>query len=438
MLKIAIAAAVLCVMVGAYAADEPGRLYAGTAKADITPPEKDAMDLSNHKLTIQDHIYARVLVLKTDQTSLAIVSLDLILFGSEKVVADAKEKWGVDHVILSSSHTHSGMAPKGLIIGGGGPRWTRHHGDPRELVDWPALSEDPWYAATEEKIVAAIGEAMANLFPARIAVGKSPFKSDYMAHNRRRVNKNGTVTMMWRNPGKVPTEPLDPQIRVIRVDDEAGRPRAVAVHYACHAVIQMHTGVLSRDFPGATVDYIEEQMGEGCMGMFLQGAEGDIDSYSVGVGGDRGREIARNAGISLGKAAVHLAKDTIPAQRAENSLKAAQNLVRIAYRGRRGFTEACITTVLINKDLALVTIPGEPFIQHQLNLSSESAVPNTLMLGVAYSGRGCPFLVYIPTAQAVKEGGYGATECSFVEPLAGKRMVTMALTRINDFMKEEP
>ena len=257
MMKAILAATVLSVALGAYAAEEPGRLYAGTAKADITPPPADAIDLTNHKLKIQDHIYARVLVLKDAQTSLAIVSLDLILFGSEKVVADAKAKWGVDHVILSSTHTHSGMSPKGLIIGGGQPDWTRYRFDPREKVDWPGLSADPWYAATEEKIVAAIGEAMNNLFPARIAVGRSAFESDYMAHNRRRVHENGRVTMMWRNPGKVPTEPLDPQIRVIRVDDEAGKPRVVAVHYSCHPVIQMHTGVLSRDYPGAAVDYIE-------------------------------------------------------------------------------------------------------------------------------------------------------------------------------------
>ena len=85
----------------------PSPLYAGTAKVDITPPAEDAVDLTNNDLQIHENIDARVVVLKTDDVSLAIVSLDLILFSSAKVVADAKAQWGVDHVILSSTHTHS-------------------------------------------------------------------------------------------------------------------------------------------------------------------------------------------------------------------------------------------------------------------------------------------------------------------------------------------
>ena len=241
--------------------------------------------------------------------------------------------------------------------------------------------------------------------------------------------------MMWTNPGKEPTQPIDPQIRVIRVDDDAGKPRAVAVHYACHPVIQMHSGVISRDYPGATVDYIEEQMGKDCMGMFLQGAEGDIDTYDVGVGGDRGREIATNAGISLGKAAVSLAKKTVPAERRQNSLKVAEEMINIPYRSGKGSTEACVVTAVINKELTLATIPGEPFIQHQLNFAEASPVPHSILLGLTHCGRGCPFLVYVPTEQAVKEGGYGATECSYVDPQVGNRLVDAALAQIRTFVQ---
>ena len=55
------------------------------------------------------------------------------------------------------------------------PDWTRTGKAPAETVDWPGLSADPWYAATEAKIVAAIGQAMQNRFPARIVAGKGPF-----------------------------------------------------------------------------------------------------------------------------------------------------------------------------------------------------------------------------------------------------------------------
>ena len=242
--------------------------------------------------------------------------------------------------------------------------------------------------------------------------------------------------MLWQNPDKEPTQPLDPQIRVIRVDDEAGMPRAVAVHYACHPVIQMHSGVISRDYPGAAVDYIEEQMGEGCMAMFLQGAEGDIDTYTVGASADSGRETARNAGISLGKAAVSQAQKAVPAEHQQNSLEVAEDMVNIPYRSGEGSTEACVVTAVINNEIALAAIPGEPFIQHQLNFADNSPVPHSMLLGLTHCGRGCPFLVYVPTEQAVKEGGYGATECSYVHPQAGKRMVDAVLAQIRTFVMD--
>ena len=146
-------------------------------------------------MTIQEPLDARVLVLKTDEKTLAIVSLDLILFGSERIVAEAKTRWGVDHVILSSTHTHSGMSPKPLIIGGGQPDWTRHQGDLRECVDWKSLSEDAWYVATEDKVIAAIGEAVTNLFP-----GASPRAAARLQATTWRI----TVEKSIRRPAVLP------------------------------------------------------------------------------------------------------------------------------------------------------------------------------------------------------------------------------------------
>ena len=418
-------------MVAEQASSSP--LYAGTAKVDITPPEEDAVDLTNNPMEIHDTIYARVLVLKNDDVSLAIVSLDLILFSSAKVVADAKAQWGVDHVILSSTHTHSSMAPQGLIIGGGQPDWTRM-GDPEELIDWPALSDDPWYAETEDKIVAAIGVAMGNLFPARIGSAQSPFESYYVTHNRRLVNPDGSVTMLWANPGRIPTEPLDPTIRVIRVDDAAGAPRAVLVHYACHPVVLMNAGMLSRDFPGAMADHIEQELGEDCMGMFLQGAEGDIDTYEISLTGEYGLDYVQQGGADLGQAAVSLAESIATPAPTEAAIRIKETMVPIAHRDGGGSTEACVMSVVINEETAMVTIPGEPFVQHQLNLAAHSPIPNSMVLGLAYCGSGNPFLIYVPTAQAVAEGGYGATECSFVEPDAGANMVNAGLAFLTAFV----
>ena len=417
------------------------RLLAGTAKVEITPPEKDAVNLSGQHIALRDPLYARVLVLKSGNVSLAIVSADLILFASEKVITEAKAKWGVDHVILSATHTHAAMAPRGLFINPpAAPDWTRNPKGPASSVDWPGLSSDPWYAATEAKIVAAIGKAMKNLFPARIASGKGPYESAYMAHNRRFVRADGTVAPLWENPERRPTKPVDPTVGVVRIEDLSGKPRAFAVHYACHPVALMGAGVVSRDYPGAMVDYVEQQLGPDCMAMFLQGASGDLDPFDLhNLRGENRFNISKQAGVSLGKAALRIAADLKAGPPgAEPLIRAKESLLTIPHRHGSQTTDVGLLTIVIHPGLALVAIPGEPFIQHQLDLTAKSPIANTFILGLSYHGKGTPFVVYIPTVQAVKEGGYGAAECSFLAADAGERMVTTAVAELRAFAGADP
>ncbi|TXT35395.1 MAG: Neutral/alkaline non-lysosomal ceramidase [Planctomycetota bacterium] len=407
---------------------------AGTAKVEITPSAESAVDLLGQPLRLRDPLFARVLVLKDEKVSIAIVSVDLIVFASQKVISEAKAKWGVDHVILSATHTHAGMAPRGMIIKPpSAPDWTRSGKAPAETVDWPGLSADPWYAETEAKIVVAIGKAMQNRFAARIVAGKGPFESAYMAHNRRLVH-DGRVSALWENPDRRPTQPIDPTVGVIRVEDLSGKPRAFAVHYACHPVALMGAGVVSRDFPGAMVDYLEQELGDDCLAMYLQGAQGDLDPYDLhNLRGDNRFNIARQAGISLGKGSLRVAKE-LKGSGQSPKLQVKESLLTLPNRSGNKTTDVGLLTVVINRDLAFVAIPGEPFIQHQLDLTEKSPIANTFILGLAYHGQGTPFVVYIPTVQAVREGGYGATECSFLAADAGEKMVAEAVLSIRQLV----
>jgi neutral ceramidase len=412
-------------------AEDAATFYAGTAKVEITPRADEAVDLLGRPLAARDPLFARVLLLERGETSLAIVSLDLIVFASPKVVAEAKEKWGVDHVLLCATHTHAGMAPRGLLIQPPAkPDWTRGNKAPADWIDWPALSADPWYAATEAKVVAAIGEAKRNRFAARVVTGKGSLESAYMAHNRRLV-RDGVATAMWDNPSRRPTKPVDPTVGIIRVEDAAGRPRALAVHYACHPVGLMGAGVVSPDFPGAMCDYLERELGADCMAMFLQGASGDLDPYDLqNLRGENRFNIVKQAGISLAKGALRVSESAALKSERPATLGVKESLLAIPYRDGTRKVEVGIATVVLNGETALVAIPGEPFIQHQLDLAAASPLPKTFVLGLAYHGRGTPFVVYIPTEQAVMEGGYGAAECSFVAANAGATMVREAVESI--------
>lgn len=423
-------------IVATRAAESPSGLWAGTAKVEITPAEDAAVNLSGQPLRLRDPLFARVLVLKDAKTSVAIVSADLIVFASPKVIAEAKRQWGVDQVILCATHTHAAMAPRGLLIKPpAAPDWTRHANGPSTTVNWLKLSDDPWYAATEAKVIAAIGRAMQSLFPARLAAGRGPYDSAYMAHNRRDVRPD-RVLPLWENPNRRPTQPVDPTVGVLRVEDLSGKPRAFAVHYACHPVALMAAGVVSRDYPGAMVDHLEQELGSDCMAMFLQGASGDLDPYDLhNLRGENRFNIVKQNGIALGKAALQLAATLkAPPASAQPVLQVKESLLTIPHRNGPQSTEVGLLTVVIQRDLALVAIPGEPFVQHQLDLTAKSPVPNAFILGLAYSGRGTPFTVYLPTVQAVKEGGYGAAECSFLAADAGERLVNEALKSVRELL----
>jgi hypothetical protein len=152
--------------------------------------------------------------------------------------------------------------------------------------------------------------------------------------------------------------------------------------------------------------------------------------------GEHGFNIIKQAGISLAKGALLVAKNIKPQQDKQgSSIKVKESMLKIKCRRSNKVSDVAITTVVINNDMAIVAIPGEPFIQHQLDLTAKSPLDSTFMLGLAYSGAGTPFAVYIPTAKAVKEGGYGAAECSFLEADAGAKIVDEGVASIKELMK---
>ncbi len=251
-----------------------------------------------------------------------------------------------------------------------------------------------------------------------------------MAHNRRLV-RDGRVTALWENPDRRPTQPIDPTVGVLRVEDLAGKPRAIAVHYACHPVALMGAGVIFAIFPArwsSTSNKNSARIAWRCS----CGAQGDLDPYDLhNLRGENRFNIARQSGISLAKEALRLAKE-LKGSGQTPKLQIKESLLTIPNRSGNKTTDVGLLTVVINRDLALVAIPGEPFIQHQLDLTDQSPITNTFILGLAYHGQGTPFVVYIPTVQAVKEGGYGASECSFLAADAGEQMVTEAVARLRE------
>ena len=209
------------------------RFWAGTAKVDITPPEDVAVDILGQSLKLRDRLQARVLVLKDESTSLAIVAVDTIVFASPKVIAEAKAKYGVEHVILSATHTHASMVPRGLVIKPPlSPDWTR---------TWQVARRDGGLAG-------ALGRSLVRRNGGEDRRGHRPghAKPVRRSHRRRpralRERLHGAQpAARARRSGEChvgePRSPADSAHRPDRGRDSGGRHRRQAARWRCTTLV---------------------------------------------------------------------------------------------------------------------------------------------------------------------------------------------------------
>src|SRR5258708_11959398 len=157
-------------------------LRAGVSRIDITPPTGHAMggysERKGGATGTHDPLYATVLVLESGSERTALVTCDLRSFVATRVADLAKQRYGITHTIVSSSHTHSGP------------------------LTWEAPS--PWYRETENAIVAAIGEAVQGLVEA--SIGGSTGSGDLGVNPRQ--GEDGRAPTWLSNAGTRPSPPL--------------------------------------------------------------------------------------------------------------------------------------------------------------------------------------------------------------------------------------
>ena len=111
--------------------------------------------------------------------------------------------------------------------------------------------------------------------PVKLGVG---YGEAYIGYNRRLINSDGTVTMLWSNSTQMPTWPVDPTIAVLRIDQMDGQPLAILVNYSTHPVTFGPDNLrFSADFPGVMCKVVEQAFGGKPLAFFVQGAPGDIN-----------------------------------------------------------------------------------------------------------------------------------------------------------------
>jgi hypothetical protein len=232
-----------------------GTLRAGVAKSDISTDAEG--------VRINDPVYAKALVLDDGATKLVIIAMDVTAIGGIGEIGDdflptlrarMEGELGIPgaHVLVNASHNHP---PIDFIC------------DAEEQV---------------ERTFDAVRRAHERMVPVKVGAGAG--HEDRISMNRTLRLKNGLAwTIRHSNPCPPDEEvesvgPMDPEIGVLRIDRLDGQPLAVVFNFACHPYITVPRGGVTADFPGFASTVIEENLGDGAMALFLQGAGGDITS----------------------------------------------------------------------------------------------------------------------------------------------------------------
>jgi len=415
-------------------------LKAGVAKVEITPGPGLYMLGSGEVAATGTHdpLYARVLVLEVGEKRMAFVALDLCRVFQAPLIKQLQEESakssGISYLLVAASHTHSGPI---IAIN----------------EDHPLTGMIAWQVDALPKVVSAIAEAQRSAVEVRLGTG---YGICYIGHNRRRVNPDGTVTMMWSNPTRIPTAPVDPTVAVLRVDTLDGKPLAILVNYACHATVVMaNLHQYSADFPGVMCQTVQRAFDGQPLCLFFNGAAGDIDPYYTGVPIEQDTVGKLEwTGERLGQEVVRVAKSIHPEAVAEPSLDYAENWLTFHFRWNpakyrdlfsgdisskpfeyyfpdtKPLQDLPVSTVLINKRIAMLGVPGEAFVEFQMNWRDRCPAQDCFFLGYANG-----FFSYFPTIRAATEGGHGANNVwSRIEPAAGDSMVDHGVIKVYEML----
>ncbi len=445
-------------------------LQAGTAKVDITPPltipylgyePRHALFRGVH-----DPLYARAVALDDGTTQVIIIAADSIgysnaILGPDRnFTAEVRQRiqthTGVPavHIMLTTTHAHS--TPETIHL--------------RRLLDTPAAA--PWLEVLMDQLASVACIAFTQRKPSTLKIGNGEVVG--LSHNRRVLGKDGQVVYgAERTPALIKANPgaIDRQVSVLLLESTDHSVRTVLTNFACHPVTVQVQPLISADFPGPAMKLVEESVPRCTNSLFLQGACADInpirdttdfadvERYGLMLGGEVIKLAMQLSAPDYPTSATQLAVQSAtvllpvrdlpprePAQQiyAEASAKLAAAVTedeRKEWRAKQRIAEEAL--ILIDRgadpipaevqavrigDIALIALPGEPFVELGLAIKQRSIAAHTLVIGYAND-----WLGYFSTPQAWQQGGYEMAPGPWtrVGPAGGLQLVEKAVELIN-------
>jgi hypothetical protein len=453
-------AVTLIVFRPALAAEE---LRAGIAAVDITPPVPFRMSgYFNERLStgVKDPLKAKAVVFQQGNESAAIVFCDLIsvpLDLSTKARQRASDATGIprQNIAITATHSHTGPLFSGALRKHFHERAVARVGhDPYETLDYPAILTD--------RIVTAVVDAKSALQPVQLEAGSA--HEDRLSFNRRFFMKDGSVRF---NPGPLNPDivraagPIDPQVGIVWLKrPDATHPFAAIVSFALHLDTVGGTEY-SADYPKFVEDLLKQSFGPEFTLLFGAGTCGDINHIDVTtrdrrtteqIGRTLGETVAQTVGdktistIEEPSLAVRTATVHAPLQKyTDEEIAGARKKMELIGGRELPFLEqvkACtiidlelidantlpleVQVFRLGPDAAIVTLPGEVFVELGLAIKAASPFKTTLVIELANDSP-----AYIPTKKAFAEGSYEVVN-SRIQPGGGELLVEAAIGLLND------
>ncbi len=441
-------------------------LRAGVAVVDITPPVPYRMSgyFSERLSTgMLDPLLAKAVVFEQGRESAAILFCDVIAISldvSNRARERAARATGIPakHIAIAATHSHTGPLYTGALRERFHRKAVEENGsDPYEKVDYPDVLVD--------KLVSAVREAKSVTQPVQLAAGYA--RENRLSFNRRFHMKNGTVRF---NPGQLNPNivraagPIDSGVGIVRLTAAAGdQPFAAIVSFAMHLDTVGGTKY-SADYPKHLQDRLQETFGRNFTSLFGTGTCGDINHIDVTI---RGRRSAAEIGAMLAESvrkqmpkltpvvepslAVRSEAVNAPLQSyRQEQVEAARKKMELVTSRKLPFLERVeaykisalqlregntapieVQVFRLGSDVAIVTLPGEVFVELGMAIKQASPFKTTLVIELTNDAPG-----YIPTQKAFVEGSY-ETVNSRIRTGGGEKMVATAVRLLKELKTAE-
>ncbi|HJN12737.1 MAG TPA: LamG-like jellyroll fold domain-containing protein [Pirellulaceae bacterium] len=423
-----------------WAADD--LLQAGAASVNISPRTLPAIRNGGFLQAVPDHVddhlYARCLVLADGNETVAIAIVDSCMYPTDicdAIKAEVSNRIGLpaSRILISATHTHSAPSVMSFCLGTG--------------------RDEPYTGFVVPRVVEGIVAAHQNLQPAK--VGWTSVNASEDTNCRRWITRSDrmgpdpfgqrTVRAMmhpgYQNPSYVsPAGPIDPQLFILSVvSAKDDTPLCIMANFSMHYF--GGSSGFSADYFGEVAGLLEsriaEASGEGepvseFVGIMSQGTSGDLHwmNYAAPRRGIRRQQYAEGiAGkvLTAWKQIEHRSELTLAM--AESRLKLWRRIPtpeRLAWaapiNAARGSqpprnrpevyaqqarwihenpeTELVLQAVRIG-DLAIAALPNEVYGITGLKLKQQSPLADTFNLELANGAEG-----YIPPPEQHRLGGY--------------------------------